>query len=226
MVMNIGVMSGDPISAINSVCDAVSSSLRVALPGTIDSFDPQSVTCTVTLGVLNTIRGDDGNWRSSKYSQLVDVPVVFPRGGGCTLTFPLAAGDECLVVFADRSIDSWWQSGGTQETSAGRQHSLSDAFVLPGPQSQVRKISNISTESTQLRTDDGQAFIELAQNHDVAVTTSGSITLSASQVTVNGPVAINGSLTVSQDATAAGISLINHVHSGVQGGSSTTGKPQ
>src|SRR5260363_73502 len=43
---------------------------------------------------------------------LGDVPVFFPRGGGCTLTFPVQKGDECVVVFASRCIDGWWQSGG------------------------------------------------------------------------------------------------------------------
>ncbi|MFW8450019.1 Gp138 family membrane-puncturing spike protein, partial [Klebsiella pneumoniae] len=59
---------------------------------------------------------------------LVDVPVVFPRGGGCTLTFPVKPGDECLVIFADRCIDFWWQSGGIQEPVDERMHDLSDAF--------------------------------------------------------------------------------------------------
>jgi hypothetical protein len=69
----------------------------------------------------------------------------FPRGGGCTLTFPVKEGDECLVIFADRCIDFWWQSGGIQEPVDGRMHDLSDAFCIVGPQSQAKKISGIST---------------------------------------------------------------------------------
>ena len=33
--------------------------------------------------------------------------MVFPGGGGFALTFPVAAGDECLVVFASRCIDDY-----------------------------------------------------------------------------------------------------------------------
>ncbi|WOC77637.1 phage baseplate assembly protein V [Stutzerimonas frequens] len=45
-------------------------------------------------------------------------------------------------------------------------------------------------------------------------------------VTILGNVDITGTVTVSEDVLAAGISLVNHVHSGVQSGPSTTGAPQ
>jgi phage baseplate assembly protein gpV len=56
-------------------------------------------------------------------------------------------------------------------------------------------------------------FIELKQN--------GSINIVA-----NGGINITGNVTVNGDVTANGISLINHVHSGVEAGGSNTGKPQ
>ncbi|MCQ4314480.1 phage baseplate assembly protein V [Stutzerimonas zhaodongensis] len=45
-------------------------------------------------------------------------------------------------------------------------------------------------------------------------------------VTILGDVTITGLVTVSDDVVAAGISLVSHVHSGVQSGPSSTGKPQ
>lgn len=44
--------------------------------------------------------------------------------------------------------------------------------------------------------------------------------------TQQGNQAVTGTVTVSEDVTAAGISLIEHVHSGVQSGPSNTGAPQ
>ena len=63
---------------------------------------------------------------------LQDVPIVWPSGGGVTLTLPVAAGDECLLVIADRCIDAWWQSGGVQLPMDSRAHDLSDAFAIVG----------------------------------------------------------------------------------------------
>ncbi|ELQ6225166.1 Gp138 family membrane-puncturing spike protein [Cronobacter turicensis] len=229
----------------------ISAGLRVALPGIIQSFNPQAVTCVVQPAIRGKRSDDDGSERSVKLPLLVDVPVVFPRGGGCTLTFPVAAGDECLVIFADRCIDFWWQSGDVQEPVDPRMHDLSDAFALVGPMSQQRKISNISVSATQLRTDDGAAVIELAVGHDISLRTPGRLTASAQGGTVitspsiilNGNVTINGSLTqgmgdngggatlrgpvnVQTDVKAAGISLVSHTHPGVQSGGSSTGKAQ
>jgi hypothetical protein len=161
---------------------------------------------------------EDYQYESANYPILVDLPVIFPRGGGVTLTFPIKEGDECLIVFSSRSIDFWWQNGGVQERADGRILDLSDAFVIPGPQSQVKKISGISTTAAQLRTDDGSAFIEVASN--------GAVTITSPQTTVNGPVHVNGAITSTGDQTAAGISQIDHTHGGVESGGSNTGKPQ
>lgn len=179
----------------------------------------------------------------AQYPLIIDAPVIFPRGGGCTLTFPIKEGDECLVVFSDRCIDFWWQNGGVQSGSRDRMHDFSDAIVIPGPQSQAKKISNISMSGAQLRTDDGSAFVEVAAAGDITATTTGSMTINAPTITLNGAVTINGPLTqgkgdaggtatllgplgVDNDVTAAGISLQNHTHTGVQSGNSNTGKPQ
>ncbi|MBN5402773.1 translation initiation factor IF-2 [Serratia marcescens] len=131
------------------------------MPGIIQSFDAGAVTATIQPAVKASVRQSDGALSSVALPLLVDVPVVFPRGGGVTLTFPVAAGDECLVVFADRCIDYWWQSGGVQEPVDQRQHHLADAFALVGPQSQAKKISGISSSAAQFRSDDGSTYLEI-----------------------------------------------------------------
>ncbi|MGO4611432.1 hypothetical protein AB4142_34365, partial [Variovorax sp. 2RAF20] len=83
-----------------------------------------------------------------------------------------------------------------------------------GPQSQKEKISAISTEALQIRTDEGQAFIELKQSGEVNITTT--------RLTLNGNLHVNGDITSTGDQTAAGISQIDHVHGGIQSGSSYT----
>ncbi|SUI40276.1 Gp138 family membrane-puncturing spike protein [Serratia marcescens] len=241
-----------PELVLKAVADSLSTSLRVAMPGIIQSFDAGAVTATIQSAVKASVRQSDGSLSSVALPLLVDVPVVFPRGGGVTLTFPVAAGDECLVVFADRCIDYWWQNGGVQEPVDQRQHHLADAFALIGPQSQAQKISGISTSAAQLRTDDGAAFIELDPgSHAVNVTTPGKLTASAQggteinspEIVLNGNVTINGNLsqgmgdgggtatmhgpvTVTDDVTAGGISLQTHKHGGVETGGGHTGGPE
>ena len=141
--------------------------------------------------------------------------------------------------------------GGIQESVDDRMHDLSDAFVIPGPQSQAKKISGISTTAAQLRTDDGAAFIELAAGHDVTVKTPGKLTASADsrteitspEIILNGNVTINGNLsqgmgdsggtatilgpvTVTKDVAAGGKSLMTHTHGGLEHGNDSAGAPQ
>ncbi|KFK92010.1 MULTISPECIES: phage baseplate assembly protein V [unclassified Serratia (in: enterobacteria)] len=251
MPVSLQSQIGGKQQASQALADAISASIRVAIPGIIQSFDPVAVTCVVQPAIKGYETDDSGDRTSTSLPLLVDVPVIFPRGGGVTLTFPVNAGDECLVLFADRCIDFWWQNGGVQEPVDGRSHDFSDGFALVGPQSQAQKISGISTSAAQLRTDDGAAFIELdPESHAVNVTTPGKLIASAQggteitspEIVLNGNVTINGNLSqgmgaaggtatmqgpvkVTNDLTAGGKSLMSHTHGGVQNGSGNTGAP-
>ncbi|MCW0309116.1 Gp138 family membrane-puncturing spike protein [Pantoea ananatis] len=211
-------LAGGEEQAMKVLSDTIFSMLRVSMPGIIESFDPVACTCSIQPALKGQVADALGNMKSAPLPVLVDVPVIFPRGGGCTITFPVKAGDECLVIFSDRCIDFWWQNGGVQEPVDQRQHDLSDAFAIVGPQSQAQKISSISTTSVQVRTDDGSSFIELMQGGNVNITTP--------LLTVNGNVQVNGTVKSTGDQVAKGISQTGHVHSGVQSGSSQTGGPQ
>ena len=124
------------------------------------------------------------------------MPVHFPRGGGCTLTFPVAKGDECLVVFAARCIDSWWQSGGVQAPAEHRVHDLSDGFAFVGFFSQATKISGISTNSVQLRSNDASTYIDLnPTSQKIKIVAPGGFEVDAPTNLFTGAVTIQGLLT-------------------------------
>lgn len=150
--------------ALRTAMQGMRAGLWTCLPGIVQSFntdDPGNVTAVIQPSIMGVVQAQDGTYQAVNLPLLPDVPVVFPRGGGCTLTFPIQPGDECLVVFSSRCIDGWWQSGGVQLPMEPRMHDLSDGFAILGPQSKPNKIANISTTEVQLRSDDGQAFISL-----------------------------------------------------------------
>ncbi|ELY5903306.1 TPA: Gp138 family membrane-puncturing spike protein [Klebsiella pneumoniae] len=218
MPVSLNSQLGSKEQADAHLAQAIMSAMRVSIPGIIQSFDPEAVTAVIQPAIKGVEHDASGAEVSVNLPLLVDVPVIFPRGGGCTLTFPVSAGDECLVIFADRCIDFWWQSGGIQEPVDGRMHDLSDAFCIVGPQSQAKKIGGISTTAAQLRTDDGSAIIELAAG--------GAVTITSPQITINGPLQVNGEITSTGDQLAGGISQIGHTHGGVEPGGGSTGAPQ
>lgn len=184
----------DPEEAVRTSLDALQARLWTAMPGIIQSFDPGSAgsrgpTCTVQCAIQAKQQNKDGSTKLVNIPPLVDCPVQFPGGGGASLTFPLAHGDECLVVFASRCIDSWWQSGGIQAPAEIRFHNLSDGFIIPGVRSNPRALIDISTTTAQFRSDDGSTFVDLDPvGQIVNVTAPGGIKF-------HGPVSIVGGLT-------------------------------
>jgi hypothetical protein len=188
--MNVLERIDDPIIGLKVALSGWQSKIQTAVPGIIQSFNADDMTCTVQPAINGQVRDETGALTGVDLPMLVDCPVQFPAGGGCTLTFPVKKGDECLVVFSSRCIDSWWQSGGVQSQADLRMHDMSDGFALLGVRSQPRVIGNISSTAAQLRTDDGAAFVEVdSSTHAINITTTAPINVtSTASANVTAPV--------------------------------------
>lgn len=218
MPVKLSSQTGSSEQVDEALRKRTAASIRVALPGIIQSFDAEKCIATVQPAVTGAKSSSTGSISQESLPLLQDCPVVFPHGGGVAMTFPIEEGDECLIIFADRCIDFWWQSGGVQHPVDDRMHDLSDAFVIPGPTSCPRALSSVSTDSIQIRTDSGSQFIEL--------TKSGNVNITSPTITLNGNLQVNGRITSTGDVKAGDISLESHKHSGVESGGSTTGVPE
>lgn len=161
---------GDLQTGLLAALTGHQATMWTALPGIIQSFDPTKRTAVIQAALQAQVQAPDGSYSWVTLPPLLDCPVFFPGGGGCTLTFPIAFGDECLMIFASRCIDQWWQSGcpldangkpTSQIQAEFRMHDLSDGFAYVGVSSLPKVIPNISTTKTQLRNDLGTTFIEL-----------------------------------------------------------------
>lgn len=204
--------SGDLYEALSVVVESKLREVWTALPGFIDAYDPSTQTATVRTTVKAEVVGEDGASTWVDLPQLIHCPVLFSSGGGFTLTFPLVAGDECLVVFSSRCIDGWWQSSGSQQPPDGRTHDLSDGFVLPGVRSQPKRLPVAPvTDGVELRNDARTAVVKINSSGVVSVNTNNNVTVAAAQVqvtagtiTLTGNVNVVGNLTVSGTMTNAG----------------------
>lgn len=174
-MINLNDRLQDPSRQQDAYWTGRQGTLWTALPGIVQSFDPVAMTCEVQPAIQGKMRCEDGSVEVVNLPLLLDCPVIFPRGGGCSLTFPIKTGDECLVVFSARAIDIWWQQGGVQPPAETRMHDLSDGFVIPGPYSQPQVIPDVSTEAVELRTDDRSARVSIfPADHLVEVETVGN----------------------------------------------------
>jgi phage baseplate assembly protein gpV len=153
------------------------------------------------------------------------------------MTFPLASGDEGLIVFAQRCIDSWWQSGGVQSQAEMRMHDISDGFFIPAMLSQSKAPATAASTSTvQLRSADGATYIEVAAGNLVnvhasagttitgPVTITGNLTLGGT-ISGTGGAPISGNLHMAGNVQGGSVVLNTHIHGGVQPGSGVTAGP-
>lgn len=219
-----------------------------AMPGIIESVNFEECTCSVQPAIrarLTDSKTGDSDWIDLPL--LIDCPLFFPSGSNCLFTFPVAKGDECLIVFASRCIDSWWAEGGIQNQHQLRMHDLSDGFVFVGFRSLKNIPPDIRDDVAQLRSFDGETYIELdATGKLVNVVAPNGMSIKTPNITIegldggtcdithsgdvnqDGKYDMTGKLTSDDDVVAGSnsVSLVNHVHIGVTPGSGVTGVPQ
>ncbi len=217
--------------AMRAVVDGSRAEIWTTLPCLVENYDPTENTVSCLPLIQARVLQQDGSYQWVTLPLLVDVPVVFPSGGGYTLTFPIMAGDEILVVFSSRNIDGWWGTGQVGVQPILRMHDLSDGFAIPGVKSLPKVIPSISTTAVQLRSNDGSTYIELGSAEVKIVATT--VTVNSTNATVNASTAatvVSPSIILKNAGTALK-TLLNstlltwlnsHVHGNGNGGANTT----
>ena len=107
----------DPNAALQCALDGRQAQIWTGLPGIVTSVNLAAMTVKVQPAVMGRRLFPDGTMQFVTPPAIPDVPIVFPSGGGYTLTFPIAVGDECDLHFHSRCFDAWWQSGGVSRRS-------------------------------------------------------------------------------------------------------------
>lgn len=121
---------------LNRLKREVMLSMNCVQIGTIQSFNSAKGTAKISINVKRKLLdGDD-----LEYPVLDDVPCFFLYGGTSKITMPIASGDSCIVIFADRSFDDWFLSGQVKAPDSTRCHSLSDGIALVG----LKNLSQVS----------------------------------------------------------------------------------
>ena len=105
----------------------------------------------------------DGSTQS--YPLLTDIPVFTFGNNKALISVPHKAGDDCLVLFNDRDIDSWFVSGNTTTPNTPRTHSLSDGLALIGFRSKANPIPFGGIfDATIICLQEGASFIAVGES--------------------------------------------------------------
>lgn len=117
---------------LNAVKSQTFADLRVSMPARVEKYDDATQLADVQPLLKESYTDEEGERAIARLPVITNVPVVFPGGGGMRITFPVRAGDTVMLVFSDRSIDSWLAQGGEATPEDERRHHLSDAVAWPG----------------------------------------------------------------------------------------------
>ncbi len=181
--------------SIRAIIDYALSQTNTSIPGYVERYDAGSQTADIVVPFVDYYESD-GSIEADAYlwPVLRAVPVVFPRGGGWSITWPLAARDNVLLVFSQRSIDEWWATDGSTEVSPLdlTAHGITGAFAIPGPPTKQARLQGRAVNDADmiLRHTDGTE-LKLGRNKTVSLTAdrlnigsdSASTALAKGQVT-------------------------------------------
>ena len=185
--------------------------LYTALPAIVQSFDPEKRRVTIILAIQREIT--DGTTR--EIQQLLNVPVLFPAAGGFSIFLPIKSGDSVMVVFSQRGIENFKQNYKISLSSNNSVMSIDSAVAIAG--FGELEMMPADASSASLQTNDGKNAVIISDNQ-VKLSVDG-----ATATLTNNLFETNVTIKAPDFMSNSGISLIGHVHGGVQTGSSNTG---
>ena len=149
----------------------------------------------------------DGQGVLHPHGLIYNVPYLRVQGGANAVILDPHVGDIGIAVFCDRDISAVKSTQSAAQPGSQRRHDMSDAVYL------YSVIGAAPTQYIQFNAD------------GISVISPTAVTIQAPQINSKGTWNHDGTITSTGDMTAAGISLDNHMHGGVQAGGSDTGPP-
>lgn len=155
--------TGTLAAGLQSVFDALISSLFTCLPGRIESYDYSTRKATVKPLIKKTLLDET----VEELPVITEVPVVFPMSKLSGMSFPLNRGDGVLLVFSQRSLERWANTGEDSEPGDPRKYDMTDAIAVVGLFS--FKQNNLASNNDDLEIHHKGQKITLKSNGDIEI---------------------------------------------------------
>lgn len=214
--------------------------------GHIVSFNPSTQRAQVQIGVQRV----DLDGSTHNPPVINDVPVVFV-GGNAHIEYEVNPSDEGLIIFAQRNIDGWKQTGGVAPNPTPRIMQMQDCIFIHGARPLPKAISGFANDGIRMRRGDSHVWIKkdntiVSSNGEVTheIRPDGSFEVSngagfvrlesSGTVQINGftippqgqgDASYDGEISAQEVKTQSGVKLGTHSHSGVVSGGDESGEP-
>ena len=190
---------------LHTAIDNALKNTHTAIPGIVIEFDPEEQRITAQVAINRIVSGVP-----VKIAPLLDIPIVIPSVGAFHITLPIAVGDECLLIFSERSIDNWFEKGGNQDPIEYRFHDISDGFALIGINSKPNAIQDYNPTDLQIRNDANSQVITLVDNGDIDIVTDQNVNIQVdgdTTIDAGGDVSIVAANNTTIEATALNVDI-------------------
>lgn len=146
-------------------------------------------------------------WNVLPHGIIYDVPYLRIQGGANAVIIDPQVGDIGIAAFCDRDISTVKATGKVGGPGSLRRHDLSDAVylgtIMGGMPAQYIQFSP----------------------QGINIVSPAEVSITAPKISSKGEWAHTGSITVSDDVVASGISQVTHQHGGVARGGAMTSPP-
>ena len=170
-------------NAIQLGIDSALKELHTCLPAEVISFNAAEQTADLQISIKRKIGSE-----LVLLPVLKSVPIRYQRSSTYSITFPLEVGDHVMVIFCERSIDTWLEQGGIKEPSDIRKHDLSDAFATPMMYPKPDVIPDFNSDDLEIKTNSGNAKIIVKASGEVHIETDSDTKItSGSLIAIEAP---------------------------------------
>lgn len=183
--------------------------------GIVQTFYPDDLTADVLIANQKTEGlNADGSQVTREWAQIrAKVCYCSPYD-----TFPINKGDECLLLFADREIESWFINGNTNPVKHSRMHDETDCIAVFGLRSLPNMIQiledarHIFFYNSEIQMQAGNINIK---SPAVDVQADASVNINAPDMLVNGNLGSTQGYTGIIPCGSAAINVVNGIITGV-----------
>lgn len=186
--------------------------LNTIIPAIVDEFDVATQRVSATPAIQARYITPEMEVVYIDYPKITNIPLSIIKCPGLKLTCPVKKGQNCTLLFSQRSIDNFLIDGKIHPPFEGdfpqfsslRCMDMTDALCFPGIITNPEAISNYNNDAIEIRNAAGTVKVAVSENDLQFIQGGAKIQMSGEAITVIGDVTQTGNLTMTGNISVTG----------------------
>lgn len=194
--------------------DAIMARLNCHNIGKILDFNPATQTCTIQLMQIKQF-----NNRNITPAPLTDVPLIIYGAGSGYITMPDPTGTICILLFMDRNIDAFLETGENYPLETSRMHDFTDCIALTTFKTLANPLGDYDMDTVTIRNQNSKLKVKdeinIEAKNTVTAQSPTKITLDAPDTETTGNLSVGTGYSGIIAAGMVSIQVTNGIITGV-----------